>query len=162
MQKILIWSAAIFLSAVAPEIAISQTVYRCVDDNGASTISTRRINKSCKAVPREPINTIPAPDSGNKVYSNRGAGGGAKKVTDPTFPKISTDVQKSRDSDRRHILSQELESEERALKQAQAEFRALPQKTAEEKQAAIPYAERVAQHQRNIENIQKELEKLPQ
>ena len=158
MQKILIWSAAIFLSTPA----LAQTVYRCVDDNGASTISTRRINKSCKAVPREPINTIPAPDSGNKVYSNRGSGGGAKKVTDPTFPKISTDVQKSRDSDRRHILSQELESEERALKQAQAEFRALPQKTAEEKQAAIPYAERVAQHQRNIENIQKELEKLPQ
>ena len=69
-------------------------------------------------------------------------------------------MQKARDDDRRYILAQELENEERALKTAQAEFRALPQKTAEQKMAAVPYAEKVAQHQRNIENIQKELEKF--
>ena len=160
MKKILVLSAAVFLTAPA----FAQTVYRCVDENGASTIATRRINSSCKAVPREPINTIPSrsgssSSSGSKVYSSTK---NASKTTDPTFPKVSVSMQKARDDDRRYILAQELENEERALKTAQAEFRALPQKTAEQKMAAIPYAEKVAQHQRNIENIQKELEKFGQ
>lgn len=156
MKKVLIFSLAVFLSA--PTLA--QTVYRCVDENGGPTIATRRINRSCKAVPREPINTIPSRPSSSgssKVYSSTK---NASKTTDPTFPKVSASTQKARDDDRRYILSQELESEERALKTAQAEFRAQPQKTPEQKMAAIPYAEKVAQHQRNIENIQKELEKL--
>lgn len=157
MKRIFILFAAVFVSTPIG----AQTVYRCVDENGASTIATRRINSSCKAVPREPINTIPArgvsSTEGKKVYSSTK---GTNKTTDPSFPKVSVADQKARDNDRRYILGQELESEERALKEAQAAFRAQPQKTAEQKKAAIPFAQKVAQHQRNIENIQKELEKF--
>ncbi len=121
---------------------MAQTLYRCVDEEtGAVTITNKKINKQCQALPSQPVNSIPAPE-GQKTYSSKNA----KVGTDPTFPKVQVSDQKARDKDRRLILSQELESEERALKQAQQE----------------KAQERIAQHQRNIENIQKELEKIPE
>ena len=65
-------------------------------------------------------------------------------------------LKKARDGDRRMILQQEMASEQRALDQARKELaeqeaaRATPDRLA-------PYRERVGQHERNIQALQKEL-----
>jgi hypothetical protein len=72
---------------------------------------------------------------------------------------VQEDTQKARDTDRRHILDQELAGEQRNLEQArkdlgeQEALRGSPERMA-------PYRDRVAQHERNIQAIQKELSNL--
>lgn len=75
------------------------------------------------------------------------------------FPRVQEDTQKARDGDRRHILEQELAGEQRNLEQARKDL--------SEQQAAgasgdrvAPYRDRVGQHERNIQAIQKELGNL--
>ncbi|MDP2882992.1 MAG: hypothetical protein Q8N89_15605 [Azonexus sp.] len=75
------------------------------------------------------------------------------------FPRVQEDTQKARDGDRRHILEQELAGEQRNLEQARKDL--------SDQQAAgasgdriAPYRDRVGQHERNIQAIQKELGNL--
>ncbi len=152
MKKTLL--TALVLTLALPVAA--QTLYRCVDEKtGEHTISNKKVNKNCTALAKTPVNSIPAPAGMPaeevKTFTDK------KPATDPNFPKVNTADQKARDNDRRHILGQELESEERALKEAQVELEA-----AKEEAELQKINERLAQHQRNIENIQKELEKIPE
>ena len=85
--------------------------------------------------------------------------GAAANPTPAGFPRVQEDTQKARDGDRRHILEQELAGEQRSLEQArkdlaeQEALRGSPERLA-------PYRDRVGQHERNIQAIQKELGNL--
>jgi hypothetical protein len=141
---------ALLIAAVAMP-ASAQTIYKCIDANGGTLISNARVDKNCKAVVSSPETTVPAPKA-------RPAGAAANP-TPATFPRVAEDTQKARDGDRRHILDQELAGEQRNLEQArkdlaeQEALRATPDRLA-------PYRDRVGQHERNIQAIQKELGNL--
>lgn len=141
---------ALLIAAVAMP-ASAQTIYKCIDANGGTLISNARVDKNCKAVVSSPETTVPAPKA-------RPAGAAANP-TPATFPRVAEDTQKARDGDRRHILDQEMAGEQRNLEQArkdlaeQEALRATPDRLA-------PYRDRVGQHERNIQAIQKELSNL--
>ncbi len=137
--------------------ASAQTIYRCTDANGGTLISNSRVDKSCKAVPVTPDSSLPAP---------RARPSGAAANPSPAgFPRVQEDAQKARDTDRKRILEQELAGEQRSLDQAQRELADQDSLRGRDASASAldrlqPYRDRVAQHERNIIAIQKELSGL--
>lgn len=142
---------ALLIGAASLPVA-AQTIYKCVDEQGGTLISTTRANKDCKAVVSSPENAMPAP---------RPRAAAASNPTPATFPRVQEDTQKARDNDRRHILEQELVGEQRNLAQAQRELAEQEGLRGQAGAGGIdrtaPYRDRVAQHERNIVAIQKEL-----
>lgn len=144
-------NAFVLLLAALAMPAAAQTIYKCIDANGGTLISNARVDKNCKAVVSSPETTLPAPRA-------RQAGAVANP-TPSTFPRVQEDTQRARDGDRRYILEQELAGEQRSLEQArkdlaeQEALRGSPERLA-------PYRDRVGQHERNIQAIQKELGNL--
>lgn len=145
-------SSLALLISLLPLSAFAQTIYKCVDANGNTTYASARLEKNCKVISSGQENAIPAPP---KARSS----GAAANPSPAGFPRVQEDTQRARDGDRRHILEQELAGERRNLEQARKEL--------SEQQAAgsasdriAPYRDRVGQHERNIQAIQKELGNL--
>ena len=97
----------------------------------------------------------------------------AANPTPSTFPKVDENTQRSRDTDRRRILENELAEEQKNLEQAkkvlaEQETMILPSERikggavsgGEVEERVQPYKDKVALHERNIEAIQKELSRL--
>ena len=142
---------ALLITVVALPIS-AQTIYKCIDANGGTLISNTRVDKNCKAIVSGPESSMPAPPRAKSSSATA-------NPSPASFPRVQEDTQKTRDGDRRHILEQELSGEQRNLEQARkdlSEQEAL-RGTAER---LAPYKDRVAQHERNIQAIQKELGNL--
>jgi hypothetical protein len=129
----------------------AESIYRCVDAGGSTVIANSKIDKSCKPVALPPDSSLPAP---------KGRPAGATATPTPAgFPRVGEDTQKARDGDRKRILEQELSVEQRSLELARRDL-------AEQEAARVgderllPYRDRIAQHERNLEAIQKELANL--
>lgn len=73
------------------------------------------------------------------------------------LPRVQEDTQRTRDGDRRHILEQELAGEQRNLEQAKKDLAEQEATRGVPSDRVEPYRERVSQHERNIQAIQKEL-----
>lgn len=133
------------------------SIFKCTVEDGSEVISNKRIGKSCKLVVTDSETSLPAPKGQPKASAN---------PSPASFPKVTEDTQKSRDKDRKHILEQELAGEQGKLQQAKkelAEQEALggADKTSPKAVERIqPYKDRVAQHERNIAAINKELSGL--
>lgn len=143
---------ALFFSVLALPVA-AQTIYKCTDASGGTVISNSRVEKNCKAVQTGPESTVPAPKA-------RPSSGAAANPTPASFPKVQEDTQKARDGDRRHILEQELSAEQRNLERARKELGDQERSGDNKPERLAPYKESVAQHERNIQAIQKELGNL--
>lgn len=138
-------------------------IFRCVDDEGKITYSNVGGNKGCKRMQLDTPNTVSAPPA-------RATGrtpGAAANPTPVDFPKVSGDAQKARDNDRRTILGQELAAEQKSLEQAKkdlADQEAIRLGDEKNYQKVLdrlqPYKDRVAQHERNIQAINRELSNL--
>lgn len=142
---------ALLITVVALPVS-AQTIYKCIDANGGTLISNTRVDKNCKAIVSGPESSMPAPPRAKSSSATA-------NPSPASFPRVQEDTQKTRDGDRRHILEQELSGEQRNLEQARkdlSEQEAL-RGTAER---LAPYKDRVAQHERNIQAIQKELGNL--
>lgn len=133
--------------------AVAQTIYKCTDASGGTVISNTRLDKNCKAVQTGPDSTLPAPKA-------KSGGGAAANPTPGGFPKVQEDTQKARDGDRKRILEQELASEQRNLEQSRKELGDQERAHGEKSERLTPYKESVAQHERNIQAIQRELGNL--
>ena len=131
---------------------MAQTIYKCVDASGGTVIANSRIEKNCKAIVSGPENSLPAPKA-------RPAGAAANP-SPAGFPRVGEDTQKSRDGDRRHILEQELAGEQRSLELAKKELAEQEAAKGGPSDRTAPYKDRVSQHERNIQAIQKELGNL--
>lgn len=147
--------ATLLLALALP--ASAQTIYRCTDANGGMLISNTRVDKSCKAVVLPPDSSLPAPRTKPS--------GAAANPSPAGFPRVQEDAQKARDTDRKRILEQELAGEQRSLDQAQRELSDQDSLRGRDASASAldrlqPYRDRVAQHERNIVAIQKELSGL--
>ena len=140
------------LVAAMPLAASAQTIYKCTDASGGTVISNSRIEKNCKAIVSGPENSLPAPKARPP--------GAAANPSPAGFPRVGEDTQKSRDGDRRHILEQELAGEQRNLEQAKKELAEQEAAKGGPSDRTAPYRDRVGQHERNIQAIQKELGNL--
>lgn len=153
-------TVASLLLAAAAQPAFASTIYKCTDESGTTLISNTRVDKSCKPVVTAADSSLPAPKS-------RAAAPGVAVPSPAGFPKVADDTQKARDNDRRRILEQELAAEQKSLEAAKkdlAEQEAI--RTGDERnyQRVLdrlqPYKDRVAQHERNLEAIRKEIGNL--
>ena len=142
------------LIVALPMSAMAQTIYKCVDANGSTTYASARIDKNCKAISTGPENSLPA------LPKPRAASGAAANPSPAGFPRVGEDTQKARDGDRRHILEQELAGEQRSLEQAKKELAEQEAAKGGPSDRTAPYRDRVGQHERNIQAIQKELGNL--
>lgn len=129
------------------------TIYKCTTAEGGTLISNTKIDKNCKAVVSSPETSLPAPKA--RASSN---------PSPASFPRVAEDQQKARDSDRRRILDQELASEQKNLEQAKKELAEQEaMRSGDEKNyqrvtdRLQPFKDRVAQAERNISAIQREL-----
>ncbi|MBL8447537.1 MAG: DUF4124 domain-containing protein [Zoogloeaceae bacterium] len=131
-------------------------IFKCVDDQGRVTYTNSRTSKGCSTLSRDlPVSSVPAPSSSSR--SAPSTDGGA-------FPKVSEDTQRSRDSDRKQILNQELAAEERSLeaaKKALAEQEAVRYGDERNYQKVLdrlqPFKDKVELHQRNVDALKREI-----
>jgi hypothetical protein len=134
------------LAAAIPALAQSDAIWACVDDQGHKTFQNlgngrgcRRIDGLIATIP----GTTPAPAG---ATDTRG-------VAPASFPRIDRDTQRSRDSDRKRILEEELRVEQDRLARLKGDFNSgNPRPLGEETAGSPPYRERV---QRLLEDIER-------
>lgn len=148
---------ALLLAATSLSAA-AQTIYKCTDASGGTLISNSKVNKNCVAV---------SGGSDSSMAPPKARSGAAANPTPSSFPRVQEDTQRARDTDRKRILEQEMAGEQRNLEQAKkelAEQEAIRSGDERNYQRVLdrlqPFKDRVSQHERNIEAIQKELNKL--
>jgi hypothetical protein len=126
-------------------------IWECVDkDTGAKRYTNIRGDaKGCRALNLEPLNTVPAPKSSQRMAD---------------FPSVDSETQRQRDVDRRRILDQELEQEQQLLLQAKKDLdEQQAVRNADEKNYARvqerlePFERAVKLHEDNIANLKKEI-----
>lgn len=148
------------LSLLAASAGVQADIYKCVDENGGVTYTNTKTGKGCSPLTRDlPVSSVPGGQGGGAARPPAGDSG--------TFPKVSGDTQKSRDTDRKKILSQELATEEKALEEAQqalAEQEAVRSGDERNYQRVLdrlqPYKEKVELHQRNVDALKREIANL--
>lgn len=151
------------LSFAASFATHANTLYKCVGADGRMTYTNQKGNaKSCEIIAQDkPVSTFNAPPAK------------PRQATPADFPRVNSEQQKARDSDRRAILEQELANEQRNLEMAK--------KTLAEQEGIIQPDERIAGggiqggkreariqsyrdklqlHERNIESIRREIGNL--
>lgn len=135
-------------------------IYKCVDDAGHVTYTNQRAAKGCTALSRDlPVSSVPG-----RHTPSRSA---ASSPSPSSFPKVDSDTQQRRDSDRRKLLEQELSAEEQSLEQARkqlAEQESVRMGDERNYQRVIdrvqPFKDKVALHERNIEALKREIRNL--
>jgi hypothetical protein len=137
-------------------------VYRCTDAEGRITITNVLIDKtSCKRMQIEADTAMPPP-----IDSGKRRPGVASTAAPPNFPSVSADEQNARNDARRVILDQELADERQKLGNARnhlATQEKVPpgMEDAEKREARLrPFREAIARHERNIEDLTRELGNL--
>ena len=145
---------ALLITAVAMPVS-AETIYKCIDINGGTLISNTRVDKNCKAIVSGSESSVPssAPPPRAKPAS------ATANPSPAGFPRVQEDTQRARDLDRRHILDQEMAGEQRSLELARKDLTEQEALRASAERLS-PYRDRVAQHERNIQAIQKELANL--
>lgn len=137
--------------------AQADTLYKCTDSDGHTTYTNQKgANKQCTVLSQDkPVSTFAPP----KARPNA--------PTPDGFPRVSTETQKNRDSDRRRILEEELATEKRSLDEAKkslAEQEAVREGGEKNYQKYLdrlkPFQDSVQLHERNVEALQKELNNL--
>ncbi len=139
-------------------------VFKCIDQDGHVTYTNNKPSgkANCTALSRDQrVSTVP------------GRAAGTATPTPSNFPKVDSDTQKSRDTDRRKILEQEMATEQKSLDAAKKELaaqEAVPQPQDRNVGGTInlpkmqerlqPYRDKVSLHERNIEALKKEMGNL--
>jgi hypothetical protein len=132
--------------AALPRVAFAQDIYLCTDDQGRKTYQNTGNSKGCKKVEVQPILTVPAPRAPARSTPP------GNDTRPANFPRVDGDTQRSRDADRRHILEDELKSEEDRLARLRTEYNnGEPERRGDERNYAL-YQERV---QRMLAEIQR-------
>jgi hypothetical protein len=136
------------------------STFRCVDVNGRSTytnIKEETTGKKCTVVSRE-VSVVPA----DQVAP---AGGAAGKAPGAAAKSASTAA--SRANDRRKILEEELDGEQKRLSEARqklAEQQAVRSGDEKNYQRVLdrlkPFTETVEQHEKNVEQLRRELSSI--
>src|SRR5215213_2681895 len=157
---VLVW----LLAASLPAAANNHILYECTDANGARQFTNIPSNpRACKVLNIGPLGAPSAPPTG----AARAPAPAPKMSTPSSFPRVDRQLQQQRDSDRRRILEQELESEEKLLAQARkelAEQEAVRLGSERNYQRTLdrvdPFQKKVKLHEDNVANLRKEISKI--
>ena len=119
MHKHLLILSLLFSTAMLP-LAASAEIYKQVDSEGRVTYSNVKL-KGSKKLDLEPADTNFGNDIAppNRTVTRNPA---TKTPTPNAFPKVDTNTQTQRDSQRKNILLSELESEKQALANAKLAY----------------------------------------
>jgi hypothetical protein len=131
-------------------LAQSSEIFVCVDEHGQKVFQNTGNVKSCKRLDVQPILTLPA----SRVQQSRAGVQPAVEqrtsVSPANFPRVDGDTQRTRDSDRRRILEDELRGEEERLAKLKSEFNnGEPERRGDERNFAL-YKERTQRLQEDI------------
>ena len=108
----LVSSALALLATSGIVFAQQDTYYKCVDERGNTTFTNTGSTKGCTKMTADPV-VIPKGINTPKSSSAQSPSG---------FPKVDGATQKSRDSDRRRILEDELRDKEARLADLKREY----------------------------------------
>ncbi len=136
-------------------------IYKHIDEHGNITFTNTPI-KGAQRILIEPSRAAIRPAAKPSAVTERAA------TTPHSFPRVDADTQKERDINRRHILEEELSSEQRLLSERKKELtNAEIMRTTEEQNSPKKYVERLGRlreslllHEKNISALQSELAKL--
>ena len=152
--------ASVSVVAALPVRAQSGNVWRCMDAAGRpqyTNVKGDTEGRNCTLVTRE-VSVVQNPVAAKPAAMSPGAAPGAS--VDPR-------TQRARDDNRRKILTDELATEQHALekaKEALSEQESIRNGDERNYQRVLdrlqPYQNAVAQHERNVDAIQKELASL--
>ena len=141
-------------------------IYKCTDGSGISTFTDNPRSfgrKQCVSMNMDPIVTVPAPARRERSDRDRIANEKrAPRFTPPTpssFPRVDSGTQQKRDLTRRAVLEDEMATEQRLLADAQRDLDAA-QKPPGNPSRLPQLRNEVIAHQKNIEALQKELQRL--
>lgn len=111
-------AAAVFATLSVQAPAYADDVYLCTGPNGVPEYRNSGNVKGCKKLTLPDVVTVPGTRSGPA------ASGAAKSaaVSPAAFPRVDSATQKNRDSERRAVLEQELQSEQGKLAGLRAEY----------------------------------------
>jgi hypothetical protein len=139
----------IVLLALGFSTTHASTLYKCTDDLGHSTYTNFKTpNRNCVVLSRD----VPTAASSSKPGSGAAA-------TPADFPKVTSETQRGRDNDRRVIVQRESETEQKNLDEAKKNL--AQQESAHATEDLLkPIRDRVALHERNLVELQRELAKL--
>ncbi len=130
--------------------AQSSDIFVCVDEHGQKVFQNTGNVKSCKRMDVQPILTLPASRVPQARSGVQPAVEQRASASPANFPRVDGDTQRTRDSDRRRILEDELKSEEERLAKLKAEFNnGEPERRGDERNFAL-YKERTQRLQEDI------------
>lgn len=152
--RLLALSAALLgTSLLGPVVHAQNEIFLCVDDEGRKTFTNTGNTKGCRRQDVGPVMTVPAPRVPARPAASNGStnGGLEQRATPANFPRVDGDTQRSRDSDRRRILEDELRAEEERVGKLRVEFNnGEPERQGDERNFAR-YQERVQRLQQDIQ-----------
>ena len=149
-------TAPLLLLLLTSAVTHAGTLYKCTGQDGQSIYTNFKAeNRKCTVLSRD----IPSMAS---AESKPAKPAGTTRTGTPSpadFPKVSADTQRSRDSDRRRIVEQELNNEQKNLDEARRSL--ATQDPARSPQDLLKsFRDRIALHERNLVELQRELSKL--
>ena len=96
-------------------LAQSSEIFVCVGENGEKQFTNTGNVKTCKRMDVQPILTLPASRVQQTRSTVQPAAEQRASVSPASFPRVDGDTQRTRDTDRRRILEDELRAEEERL-----------------------------------------------
>jgi hypothetical protein len=134
-------------------MAQSSDIFMCVDEQGNRSFQNVGSGKGCKRVDVGPVLSVPA----SRQQTSRSAQPAAEErasVSPAAFPRVDRDTQRTRDSDRRRILEDELRVEEERLGRLRAEFNnGEPERRGDERNFAL-YQERIQRLRDDVARVE--------
>ena len=147
--------SSLLLTAVLGSAHAQSDVYLCIGENGNKEYKNTGVTKGCKKVDLPGITTIPAPPK--KPLQTASAKPSAASAD---FPKVDGDTQKTRDTDRKQILLDEMKTEEQKLANLKKEWNnGEPERNGDERNFS-KYQERVASLKEDLNRTEKNIEAL--
>jgi hypothetical protein len=134
--------------------AQSSDIFMCVDDQGNKSFQNVGSGKGCKRVDVGPVLSVPATRQPAARGSVLPAVEERASVSPASFPRVDRDTQRTRDSDRRRILEDELKAEEDRLARLRTEFNnGEPERRGDERNFAL-YQERIQRLREDIGRVE--------
>jgi hypothetical protein len=121
--------------------AQSSDIFLCVDADGNKTFQNVGTGKGCKRMDVGPVLSVPAP----RLPPQRAAKDPEDRVTasPANFPRVDRETQRTRDTDRKRVLEEELKAEEEKLARLKSEYNnGEPERRGDERNFAL-YADRI-------------------
>ncbi len=145
--------AAILAVAISAPTSVSaqSDIFLCVDDQGQKVFQNVGTGKGCKRVDVGPVLTLPA----SRSSTGRAASGEDRATVAPAnFPRVDRDTQRTRDSDRKRILEDELKTEEDKLGRLKIEYNnGEPERRGDERNFAL-YQERTKRLREDVARVE--------